>query len=395
MERPADRIEVIDALRDIALLGVLINNLDTEFRVTFFEQFLPQSYVGLDQVVRSGIRLLIEFKAITIFSMLFGVGLAIQAETLSRRGSVPRLLTRRLLVLLGFGLIHLLLIWNGDILTEYAIAGLLALPFILGRPIIALAGAALTLLLFLVLPYLPLLLPFPSPTWMAQHILDAHLAYGHGGFFDVVRFRISETPSILPYLLFIFPRTLSLILFGAWAWKRGLIRNAGEGDAILLGRLGWASLLVGPILSWLDGAGLSAPLVLDPRVAQVVDVFAPILLAIGYSALALRYFDRSAGKLVGLAAAVGRMAFTNYIAQSVILGLIFYGYGLGLLGQVGVSTGLAISFAIFVAQAFLSRWWLRHHSFGPLEWLWRTGMYGVAQPWSKPQRKLSVTVASF
>lgn len=394
MKRSADRIEAIDALRGVALFGVLINNLDTEFRITFFEQFLPQPLTVLDQFVKSGIRLLVEFKAITIFSMLFGVGLAIQAETLSRRGSVSRLLIRRLLVLLGFGLIHLLIIWNGDILTEYAIAGLIALPFILGRPRFTLVGSALALLVFLALPYLPLPLSFPNPAWMAQHIKDAHLTYGHGSLFDVVRFRILETPSILTYLLFIFPRTVGLILFGAWAWKRGLIRNSGREDATLLGGLGWASLLVGLILTWLDGSGLPAPLTIAPQLAQIIDVFAPITLAVGYAALALRYFDRSASKLVELAAAVGRMAFTNYIAQSVILGFLFYGYGFGLLGQVGVGAGLGISFAIFIVQAFVSRWWLRHHFFGPLEWLWRTGMYGVAQPWSKPPRELPVTVGS-
>lgn len=389
VERVANRIDAIDALRGLALLGVLIVNLDTEFRVTFWEQFSPHYATTADSFARMAIGFLVEFKAITIFSMLFGVGLAIQAETLARRGSVPRLLVRRLLVLLAFGLVHLLLIWNGDILTEYAIAGLIALPFILAPPRVTLAASAAALLLFLALPSLPLSLPFPSPERMAQHILEARQTYGHGSFAEVLRFRVAEAPWIGVYLLFIFPRTVALILFGAWAWKSGLIRNT-EAHARLLRGAGWAGLLLGLLLCWLEGAGLPAPLALPPDIARVVDAFAPIVLAIGYCALALRYFGRAPTRLVAWVAPVGRMAFTNYLVQSIILGLLFYGYGLGLLGRVGVVAGVGISVALFMAQAVASRWWLRRHFFGPLEWLWRTGMYGIWQPWSKPERERPV-----
>ncbi|MEP7005162.1 MAG: DUF418 domain-containing protein [Sphingomonas bacterium] len=390
MERVGSRIEAIDALRGLALLGILIVNLDTDFRVTFWEQFSPHYATTADSFARMAIGFLVEFKAITIFSMLFGVGLAIQTETLARRGSVPRLLVRRLLVLLAFGLVHLLLIWNGDILTEYAIAGLIALPFILAPPRLTLAASAAALLLFLALPSLPLSLPFPGPEWMAQHILEARQAYGHGSFAEVLRFRVAETPRIAVYLLFIFPRTVGLILFGAWTWKSGLIRNT-EARARLLWSAGWTGLLLGLLLCWLDGVGPPAPLVLAPDIARVVDAFAPIVLAIGYCALALRYFGQAPTRLVAWVAPVGRMAFTNYIVQSIILGLLFYGYGFGLLGRVGVLAGVGISVAVFAAQAAASRWWLRRHFFGPLEWLWRTGMYGARQPWSRRERELAVT----
>ena len=382
MERSVDRIVPIDALRGLALLGVLIVNLDTEFRVTFYEQFSPYYTTVADRLIRAVIGFLVEFKAITIFSMLFGVGLAIQAETLVRRGSVMRLLVRRLLVLLAFGLVHLLLIWNGDILTEYAIAGLVALPFILGPPKLTLIASLAALLIFLLLPSFPLPLAFPSPNWIARHIAEARHVYGKGSLVDVLRFRVAEVPSIGFFLISIFPRTVSLILFGAWTWRSGVIRNIG-GHATLLRNVGWAGLVAGLLFCWLDGAGIPAPLPLPRTIHLIVDVFAPIVLAIGYSALALRLFDRPSTAVVAVAAPVGRMAFTNYITQSVILGLLFYGYGFGLLGRVGVSTGAAISIAIFAAQAVASRWWLRRHQFGPLEWLWRTGMYGRQQPWLK------------
>lgn len=384
MTQANSRIEAIDTLRGLALLGVLMVNLDTEFRVTFFEQFSPHYATAVDRIVRVALGFLVEFKAITIFCILFGVGLAIQAETLTQRGSVPRLLTRRLLVLLAFGLVHLLLIWNGDILTEYAIAGLVALPLILGSTTLVLVACAASLLLFLLFSFsLPALL-FPGPEWMARHVTVARQVYGHGSFLELLQFHIAEIRWIGVFDAFIFPRTVGLILLGAWAWKSGVIRVSGAG-ARLLERAGWTGLALGILLSWLDGAGITAPMTLPSSVAPIVDVLAPIVLAVGYSALALRYFDRLPARLIRWIAPVGRMAFTNYITQSIVLGVMFYGYGFGLLGRVGVVVGIGLSMAIFATQAGISRWWLSVHYFGPLEWLWRTGMYGHRQPWRRPE----------
>lgn len=88
----------------------------------------------------------------------------------------------------------------------------------------------------------------------------------------------------------------------------------------------------------------------------------------------------SGKRLLGWAAPVGRLAFTNYLAQSVILGWIFYGYGLGLFGRLGVTSTLAIGLVVYFVQVPSSVWWLSRYRYGPVEWLWRTLMYGVRQP---------------
>ncbi len=75
-----------------------------------------------------------------------------------------------------------------------------------------------------------------------------------------------------------------------------------------------------------------------------------------------------------------RMAFTNYLAQSVILGWIFYGYGLGLFNRLEAASALAIGLVVYAGQVVFSAWWLRRYRYGPVEWLWRTLMYGVSQP---------------
>ena len=79
------------------------------------------------------------------------------------------------------------------------------------------------------------------------------------------------------------------------------------------------------------------------------------------------------------------MAFTNYLVQSLIFSWVFYGYGFGLFGQVGASAALAFGVVVYVVQVFFSRWWLLRYSFGPVEWLWRTLMYGRAQPMKLPK----------
>ena len=135
---------------------------------------------------------------------------------------------------------------------------------------------------------------------------------------------------------------------------------------------------------WL-GLGWQAELSLE-RVGTV-------LLAGGYGAAIILATDRPVGrKLLAWAAPVGRMAFTNYLLQSVIFGWVFYGYGLGLFGKLGVADALAIGIGVYVLQAALSAWWLRRHLYGPVEWLWRGAMYGKRQA-SPTRQRLSQKVS--
>src|SRR6266446_9316161 len=131
---PSERIDAIDVLRGIALFGVLAINITSEFRISIFEQFLAHKHPSspLDRVVETILTLAVDLKAFALFSLLFGAGLAIQFERLSKSPRRTVLLLRRLIGLLAFGLIHLCLIWNGDILTEYALAGLFVLPLLFG-----------------------------------------------------------------------------------------------------------------------------------------------------------------------------------------------------------------------------------------------------------------------
>ena len=189
---PSKRIDGIDVLRGLALFGVLIVNIVFEFRVSIFEQFLPaiDTESTVNRALRHFLAAAIELKALALFSLLFGVGLAIQFDRLAKNPRRLVLLVRRLVVLLAIGVVHLIFVWNGDILVEYAVAGLVVLPFLLGPRWLVLVAASAVLLLYLVMPLLPPAVHFPSNAWISTHIAEAKQVYGGGGFLEVLVFRI-------------------------------------------------------------------------------------------------------------------------------------------------------------------------------------------------------------
>ncbi len=381
---PSERIEPLDILRGLALFGVMAINLVYGFRVSPLRTFtlepltdLPVSF--LDQVFDGVLFMLFTGKAVTIFSLLFGVGLAIQAERLARTGRPVVLLLHRLLVLLAIGLAHMLLIWIGDILALYAVAGLVALPFLfVSRRL--LAGAAGFFLAVNFTMALVQLHPFPDTEWLKSHLSEADRIYGSGCFLEVLALRVRELSYFIPSQLVGLPRTVALFLLGALVWRSGILQQALS-NRRLFKRAAWIGIVT--------GFGLPVALVAAAELGQVP--MSGILLATDLSALALA-FGYSAGiilissgpraqKLVAWAAPVGRMAFTNYLTQSVIFSFVFYGYGLGLFNRTGVAAALALGIAVYAMQAMVSAWWLRRHRFGPVEWVWRTAMYGTRQRW--------------
>jgi uncharacterized protein len=380
---PAERIDAIDVLRGIALLGVLAMNVVTEFRVSIFERFLPQKPPAspIDSAVETILMLAVDLKALALFSLLFGTGLAIQFERLARSERRTSLLLRRLVVLLAFGLIHLCLIWNGDILTEYALAGLIVLPFLFGPRWLLAVAALVSLGLYLWMQVFPPSGWWPSATVLRQDVTEAHRIYGTGGFLDVLAFRLREIPLWAPLHAFIFPRTIGLFLLGAFAWRTGMLRNPSR---YLLFSIAAACIGLGAALILSHAGGfIAGGSITGGRLRALAGPLGTILLALGYGAGIIGIANLESGKkLLGWAAPLGRMAFTNYLAQSVIFGWIFYGYGLGLFGRLGVANALAIGVAVYIGQVFFSAWWLRRYRYGPVEWLWRTLMYGEAQPMS-------------
>jgi uncharacterized protein len=379
---PGERIDAIDVLRGIALFGVLAINVVNEFRVSIFEEFLPiASTTGtLDRAVQTFLTMAVELKAMALFSLLFGIGMAIQFERLAPDPRRGRLLARRLAILLVIGVAHLFLIWNGDILTEYSLAGFIVLPLLWGPRWLLAAGASLFLALYLVMPLLPPVVPWPTTAWIKDHVAEARQVYGTGGFLEILAFRVGEVASILPLHVFIVPRTIALFLFGMLVWRTDVIRRPAA-HGLLLVAVSIIGIVVGAALTVASEQPALLGLPLPRPIGFSLDRLATLLLAIGYAAAIIGFVSTRPGMtILAWAAPLGRMAFTNYLAQSVIFGWIFYGYGLGLFGRLDVVTALAIGVCVYVAQVMISAQWLRYYRFGPIEWLWRSLMYDTAQP---------------
>lgn len=326
---------------------MLTVNLLNAFRVSVFEQLMPltAARAPLDHLVARFVSVVFELKAITIFSFLFGAGLAAQRD----RGMA--FLAKRLGFLLVLGLVHLYLIWNGDILALYALVGLVVAPLVILPPR-ALLALALPFLIVLVTP-LPWPSPFASVTEMEQHIEMARHVYPYGGFSQVLALRIAEVRPISALLLATAPRTAALFFLGAWAWKSG----------VFLGERRWvvrATALAGVI----GGALMSG----RPH----TDALASVALGLGYGAILFLLLEQpKLARVLSIFVPIGRMSLTSYLAQSVVLGFVFYGYGLGLFGRLGEAPAFAIGLALYVVQMIASALWLRRHPLGPAEWLWR------------------------
>ena len=351
-----ERVVSIDILRGVALFGVLLVNLLDCFRIP-----LSSHILGLDEPLGRGgalllslVAALVEFKAFTLFSFLFGVGVAIQLQRAAGRKATLFFL-RRFGALLAIGLVHMLLVWNGDILALYTVCGLMLVP-LLRLPASVLAALGLVLI---VAPYVaPLPVPFPDHSALRELTAGALNAYRTGGWHELSPFRWHETEMlILPLLLLSLPRTLGLMLWGVAAWRRGFL----EGNQRL-----WRWVMILGAAIGITGLSL--------RSEQV----ATIPLALAYGAALLLWNPHAPW-----VAAAGQMALTNYLLQSVIFGFVFYNYGLGWFARLGVGITLVGGVVIYCAQLAWSRWWLRRFYFGPFEWLWRSVSYLRWQPFRR------------
>jgi len=371
-----ERYVTLDVLRGLALFGVLLINLHTLFRVSLFEHILhfhthPGRWNHVVDVLLAG---LLESKAVSLFSWMFGVGSAIQVERAAARGvDVTRFLVRRYVVLLALGLCHLLLIWNGDVLVLYAVCGLLIVPLLrLPASMLAvLGGAAIALPSVVDLP-----IPFPAGYAMQVQAVAATHVYGSGSFLDILAFRSRETGQfIAPLLLGILPQTAGLMLWGIAAWRSGVLREP-QRHKRLLRTVGVGALAIGATATSLQVFSNSTGRTLAiPEGFLRLGSFIP--LAFSYAAGVLLWMTPArVTSVTALFASLGQMALTNYLTESLVLGVIFYGYGFGLFGRMGSAPAALIGIALYTGQLFFSRLWLRHYRFGPVEWLWRSLTYG-------------------
>ncbi len=414
------RIEAIDTLRGFAVLGILVMNINA--MATPMAAYFSPNVMGdtspLNFATWLFAHLFFDYKMMNIFSMLFGAGLVVMWQRAQAAGrGFAAIFYRRIVWLLVIGLLHAYLVWHGDILVTYALCGVFLFLFRRRSPRFLLISAALFLL------------------------VGALLAVGGGYAQERLRTVAAEIETKVAAGQELTPRRQQLL--EQWQGLRAtfdpdpgelqqtiesmrgdlpevLAQNAHEAVIMhtqaLPFELFWRAMglmLLGMALMKTDvfsatrapefyrrwilaGLGLGLPIVAYGawrmtlhdfdfiarfRADGIFNYFASILISMAYVGMVMRLCQRDA--LSGLRrrlAAVGRMALSNYLAQSLIAVSIFYGYGFGLFGQVSRFNLWWVILGIWFAQLLWSPWWLTRFRFGPAEWLWRSLTYLRRQP---------------
>ncbi|TCC11903.1 DUF418 domain-containing protein [Kribbella soli] len=378
------RIQDIDALRGFALLGILVVNIT--FAASGFPIHLAQNPAydsWLDHSVHWLSSAFVDMKFYLLFSFLFGYSFQLQMAAAQRAGAAfrPRML-RRLGGLFALGALHGVFLITGDILSVYAIIGLvlLAMRRVKDRTAL-LVAAGIYVYLFITLAVAALFVDstqFMDPTTAvaAAQETTANLA---GSFSDVIGEHVRALPTYgLSLLTVQGPTTLAAFLVGMVAGRRRLLQNTHGADALLrlIQLVGFAIGITGGLVYASGGNG-------DTRAVLMSVMTAPFLTA-AYVASLLRIMHSDRGEDIReLLAPAGRMALSNYLGQSVATMLIFTGVGFGLAGQVSPLETLGFAVGIFTLQLLLSHLWLSSYRYGPVEGALRAVTNGTAPSWRK------------
>lgn len=407
----SQRIESLDVLRGFALLGILVVNT-LFFALPMVPAMLPP-WINLDGIGGSTsdwaawwiVSVLFQYKFMSLFSILFGAGAAIQFDRARAAGrSFDWFFIRRLVVLFGFGLVHALVFWYGDILALYALIGiwllilcrlstktLMIVGFLL-LAFTAVVGGGLTVTQTLFAAPNPALEEIPTELpegWLAAMLsanFDPHTpawqmaemrAYAEGPYTDLFAFRaVSWSFSLISGIFSYGWHILAMFAFGVAMVRSGFFGGGG-------GKLRcWAVAVALPIGLLLEGLCSLTTMLWVPEhlwlmgVIMAVREFSVLFTAFGYAALVTWIVRSGALSYLGYAiACVGRMALTVYLLQTVIMTSVFYYYGLGLFGEVDRIWLLVMAILVWIGLVVFSTLWLSVFSRGPFEWFWRLLSY--------------------
>ncbi|HEY0503209.1 MAG TPA: DUF418 domain-containing protein [Lysobacter sp.] len=393
----AARLQMLDVLRGFALLGILLMNVEYFGRpLADMGAGIDPNQPALDYALSWLVYVFVQGKFWILFSLLFGMGFALMDERARNAGADFRVIhLRRSAALLAIGLAHALLVWAGDILVSYAIGAFVLLWFrdasprsqggwgaaLYGVPALGLVGLAL---LWLALESSGV--STADPDAVAQQAREAAeraaetAAYAHGSWWDGTRMRARYFVRHASEMAVFETFALGAFLVGAWLLRSGAIARPWE-HARLYRTLRRVALPAGVVLALLSTAvSVRFDWVHDgarSMLAMALMLVASPLLSLGYLALLVGALQTARGaRMLAPLAPAGRMALTNYLVQSIVGTLLFYGFGLGLWGQVPRRWQLLGALVLFALQVAASRWWLARFRFGPMEWLWRACTYG-------------------
>ncbi|WP_181349179.1 DUF418 domain-containing protein [Thalassobacillus sp. CUG 92003] len=375
----AERLSWIDAARGLAIFGIFMVNAPA-FSAPYFlyggEDVFWSS--GLNHTIQTLIDIFFQASFYTLFSFLFGFGMQMMKDRLVDKYNTYRsVIFRRLMVLIGFGLVHAFLIWHGDILLSYGVIGLFLFLFFERQPA-TLLGWAYGVLGFMVVSMTGLL--YASRGMGSDYNYSAILAakehYGSGSFGDILSQNLNDwlygTHPLAVIILMM--SLLPMFLFGMYVHRKRWLHEPEQHQQTLKK---WTVITLLIFIVFKAGPYVFG----NPQwVYLLQDNVGGTASALFYMFAITLLFQRESAKRVLLPFTyVGRMSLTNYITQSLVSYGLFYSVGFGLYGHVPPWMCVLIVILVFSLQIMMSRVWLKVYRYGPLEWLWRTLTYGRKQ----------------
>ncbi|ASJ52497.1 hypothetical protein BP422_02405 [Brevibacillus formosus] len=394
MELKQNRVRIIDGLRGFSLVGILMANmLIFQYGIWGSQEMDLYALPDYEMTAYKLVKIIVEGSFMPIFTFMFGFGMIKMQQSLAAKGlRQKRYLARRFLMLIGLGFLHSYFLWEGDILGFYGMMGFFLLLFMNRKPKTLLIWGIVLLCLISLMGLVP---DDPAsntdPARMEAYVVKTMTVYGTGTYGEIVHHRSSEDPLGLPedmmFALLLMTPLMSapMFLFGMYAAKRRWFEKPEEERTSYLRNMLIflpAGLLLKALHVYLPGTWWSG----------VGEISGGPILAIGYLFAFAWFFSRSAeSKWLPRFQAVGKLSLTNYLLQTVICTTIFYGYGLGWFGKIGVLAGCGLAIGIYVAQLFLSPMYLKRFRYGPVERLLRmwTNFSISGQTKQRPEKPIS------
>jgi len=391
-----ERIVSLDILRGFAVLGILVMNIQmfSSIREAYYNPTVYGDFEGINRIIWVIKHVFFQSKFLSLFSLLFGAGIVLFTSRLKAKGYKSiGIHYRRMLWLLVFGLIHAYLIWFGDILVSYALCGMYLVWMRNWKPRnLLITGIGFILLLSF---YVTIVTVFVFPNLSEAEI--ATLREGYQSTADLIKNEIAsfsgnwleQLPLRAKYALDSESSFLAngvgmyggIMLIGMALYKWGIL--SGEKSKKFYVKLSSICLVIGLLM---DGWRTKSLLDSDFEFFEynsfglLFHLWGSLLISIGYVGLIMLLVKSNILELLKKSLqAVGQMAFTNYLMQSIICTFIFYGHGFGLFGKIEKTEQLIYIFLVMLLQLIYSPIWLKYFKYGPFEWAWRSLTYWKVQ----------------
>jgi len=393
----SERYYSLDLLRGIAVLGILIMNVQS-FAMIQAAYMNPTAYgdfTGINRWIWILSHIFADQKFMTIFSILFGAGIILLTQRAEAKGvSAAGLHYRRTFWLLLIGLAHAYMLWHGDILVPYALCALFVFLF---RKLRAKTLFIIGIIFISIPSIIYLLYGWSMQYWPAEQIQETlinwkptpeivakELSDFRGGWLEQMNQRVPAALFLETVLFLIWSmwRAGGLMLIGMAFFKWGFLTAERKEEFYKRGLtiglvVGLVFIVFGLIRNFQEDFIMEYSFFIGSQ----FNYWGSLFLSFAFICLVMLLSRRNIkNRLFNSLAGVGRTAFSNYLLQTVICTAIFYGHGLGLIGYVERGPQFLIVVALWVFQIFITNIWLRYFRFGPAEWLWRSLTYWKLQP---------------